>query len=183
MELSPYVENLRSSLAAAGNAAAEEVRDAAERLSYAVEPSLRLTLIEVLGDAAAEVTSQLDGVVVDVRLRGGTPELVVEDDRMNAGFPDSPPSPPVPPVSPEPPVPPAPPMPPDPDEGTSRVSLRLPDTLKTRVEDAAAAAGQSVNSWLVRAIAAQLDGPTTTPGSWAPPAPGRVGRRVTGWVR
>lgn len=177
MELAPYVESLRQSLAAAGNAAADEVRDAAERLSYAVEPSLRLTLMEVLGDAADEVTSQLDGVVVDVRLRGGSPELVAEDDRAAAG----PVEPPVPPAPPEPPVP------PDPDEGTSRVSLRLPDTVKSRVDEAAAAEGLSVNAWLVRVVTQQLDGTAgalylSTPGLQLT-VPGRPGRRITGWVR
>lgn len=170
MELAPYVESLRRSLAAAGDAAADEVRDAADRLSYAVEPSLRLTLIEALGDAAAEVTSQLDGVVVDVRLRGGTPELVAVDDRAASE----------PPEPPSPPTPPAPPPAPDPDEGTSRVSLRLPDTVKSRVEAAAASDGLSVNAWLIRAITQHLDGPEPSRGFTAS---GRSGRRVTGWVR
>lgn len=176
MDLTPYVENLRRSLAAAGQAAADDVRDAAERLSYAVEPSLRLTLMEVLGDAAAEVTGQLDGVVVDVRLRGGTPEMVAVDDRVADDIPEPP----------GPPVPPPPPAAPDAEEGTSRVSLRLPDTLKSRVDDAAAADGLSVNAWLVRAISQQLDGPggiqISAPGLNVS-VPGRTGRRVTGWVR
>ncbi|HEU0042433.1 MAG TPA: toxin-antitoxin system HicB family antitoxin, partial [Jiangellaceae bacterium] len=139
MELNAYVDSLRTALAAAGGAAADDVRQAADRLSYAVEPSLRLTLLEALGDAAAEVTTQLEGVVVEVRLRGGDPELVATDDRVPAR----------PPMPPAPPTPPDAPAPPEVDEGTSRVSLRLPDTLKARVEQAAAAAGVSVNTWLV----------------------------------
>ncbi|PSK92413.1 hypothetical protein CLV30_13229 [Haloactinopolyspora alba] len=163
MELTPYVESLRGSLASAGNAAADEVRDAAERLSYAVEPSLRLTLLEALGDAAAEVTAQLDGVVVDVRLRGGQPELVADEVA-------------VPPAAPAAPQPPQPPAPPEPDEGTSRVSLRLPETLKVKVEEVAAAEGMSVNAWLIRAVTHALE---------PAPAPRRAttGRRITGWVR
>src|SRR5690625_1913232 len=149
MELTPYVESLRRALAAAGHAASDDVRDAADRLSYAVEPSLRLTLMDVLGDAADEVTGQLDGVVVDVRLRGGTPELVAVDDRVVMDAPDPP----------APPPPPGPPTPPDPEIGTSRVSLRLPDTFKTRVEEAVAAEGLSVNAWLGRAVSQQLDDP------------------------
>jgi predicted transcriptional regulator len=42
------------------------------------------------------------------------------------------------------------------DVSTSRTTLRLPDALKARVDDAAAADGLSVNTWLVRAIAAAL---------------------------
>lgn len=167
MNLDRYVESLRGALAAAGDAAASEVREAAERLSYAVEPSLRLTLLEALGDAAAEVTTQLDGVVVDVRLRGGDPDLVATDDRM----------------PPTPPTPPEPPTPPTPgggfvDEGLSRVSLRLPESLKNRVEEAAATEGLSVNAWLVRAVSHTLEGGTRTSSSSIGP-----GRRITGWVR
>ena len=50
---------------------------------------------------------------------------------------------------------------PEPDEGTSRISFRLPESLKSRVEDAAAADGLSVNAWLVRAVTQTLDGPRT----------------------
>lgn len=166
MNLDQYVESLRSALAAAGTAAADEVRDAADRLSYAVEPSLRLTLLDALGDAAAEITTQLDGVVIDVRLRGGDPDLVATDAR-------------VPGAPPAPPTPPTPPAPPEPDEGTSRISLRLPESLKNRLEDAAAADGVSVNSWLVRAISQTLDGGAGP----SVPHPFAAGRRVSGWVR
>lgn len=168
MDLNQYVEALRGALSAAGRAASDDVREAADRLSYAVEPSLRLTLLEALGEAAAEVTTQLDGVVVDVRLRGGTPELVATDDRSVA--PLGPPAPPAPPRPPSPPT--------EGDEGTSRVSLRLPESLKNRVEAEAAAAGASVNAWLIRAITQTLDGPE--PSSSMPFGPGR---RISGWVR
>ncbi len=42
------------------------------------------------------------------------------------------------------------------DASTSRTTLRLPDALKVRVDEAAAADGLSVNTWLVRAIAAAV---------------------------
>lgn len=169
MELTPYVESLRGSLAAAGDAAADDVRAAAERLSYAVEPSLRLTLLEALADAAAEITAQLDGISVDVRLRGGRPEMVASEAVL----------PPESPTSPAPPTPPEPPMPPDADAGTSRVSLRIPERLKVRIEEAAAAEGLSVNAWLVRAVTQMLEPtPTNRPGSRV-----STGRRISGWVR
>lgn len=163
MELTQYVEALRGSLAAAGQAAADDVRDAAERLSYAVEPSLRLTLLEALGDAAAEVTTQLDGIAVEVRLRGGDPEMVATETVA------------APPRPPQPPAPPAPPTPPE-DEGTSRVSLRLPETLKVRVEEAAAAEGMSVNAWLIRAVLQTFEPARSSTRI-------SVGRNLSGWVR
>jgi len=45
-----------------------------------------------------------------------------------------------------------------------RINLRLPSTLKALIEDAAAAAGLSVNAWIVRAAAAGLaHGPAGRP--------------------
>ncbi|SEF15880.1 hypothetical protein [Jiangella alba] len=164
MDLTQYVEALRGSLAAAGQAASDDVRGAAERLSYAVEPSLRLTLLEALGDAAAEVTTQLDGIAVEVRLRGGDPEMVATE-TVHA-----------PPHPPQPPTPPVPPLPPE-DEGTSRVSLRLPETLKVRVEEAAAAEGMSVNAWLIRAVLQTFEPQRSSTSRVT------LGRNLSGWVR
>jgi hypothetical protein len=157
MDLMPHVESLRRDLAAAGEAGAADVRDAAQRLSYAVEPSLRLAMLEALGTAAAEVTAQLESAVVEVRLRGRDADLVVVD----GGDAAAPPRP----------------APPESDEGTSRISLRLPESLKSRVEDAAVADGLSVNAWLVRAISQTLDTPAATGSARV------VGRRISGWVR
>jgi uncharacterized protein (DUF1778 family) len=39
----------------------------------------------------------------------------------------------------------------------SRINLRMPDHLKTRIEQAAASEGLSVNAWLVRTAAAALE--------------------------
>ncbi|WP_129664317.1 ribbon-helix-helix protein, CopG family [Phytoactinopolyspora endophytica] len=179
MELTPYVTSLRNALGAAGHAASDDVREAADRLSYAIEPSLRLTLIEALGDAAAEVTTQLDGVSVDVRIRGGNPEFVASDERSTTSF-----------SPPEPPEPPNPPPPPDVEENLSRVSLRLPESIKARVDEAAAAEGLSVNAWLIRAISQTLDGAQTgiqagSTGVQVGPHGVHVnlGRRISGWAR
>lgn len=64
----------------------------------------------------------------------------------------------------------------------SRISLRLPDSLKTQVDEAAAAEGVSVNTWLIRAAQAALSPQSgidiTTPGGRV-----RIGRTMTGWVR
>lgn len=65
---------------------------------------------------------------------------------------------------------------PESDEGLSRISFRLPESLKARIEAAAAADGLSVNAWLVRAVSQTLDGP-------APGVSIRVGRHVSGWMR
>lgn len=77
---------------------------------------------------------------------------------------------------------PVPETPPETDEGdTSRVSLRVPDHLKSRIEKAAGREGPSVNAWLVRAVSAALepgDGGRRFDRSGDPSS----GRHYTGWV-
>jgi hypothetical protein len=115
-------------------------------------------LLDALGTAAAEVSAQLPTAVVEVRLRGRDADLVVDDPGEAMAAP--PHTTPVP----------------ESDEGTSRISFRLAESLKARVEQAAAADGLSVNAWLVRAVTQTLDGPTSGVSI-------RVGRHVTGWMR
>jgi hypothetical protein len=183
MDLTPYVASLNSALVTSAQTSSPEVREAAERLAHGIEPAIRLSFMEMASEVAAEVTARLDGDVVDVRLRGGNPEIVV--DRRGA----SPEEPTVPFGSspygtPPPPAPPPPPQPPVDDEGgMSRISLRLPDYLKTQVDEAAAAEGVSANTWLIRAVQSALTPPQagidiTTPGGRV-----RIGRSMTGWVR
>ena len=63
--------------------------------------------------------------------------------------------------------------------GTSRLNLRLPEGLKTRIEEAARREGLSLNAWLVRAAASAVEGPQ---GPISGPSPGGS-QRYTGWVR
>jgi len=62
------------------------------------------------------------------------------------------------------------------DGSVARISLRLPDALKTRAERAAAAEGLSLNAWLIRAVATGLREPRTPPS-------GRGPRRYSGFAR
>jgi predicted transcriptional regulator len=71
---------------------------------------------------------------------------------------------------------------PDVEEGVARVSLRLPESVKARVEEVAAVSGQSVNAWLVRAVMQMLDAPPERIHQQARDAR-VVGRRLTGWQR
>ncbi|GAC1442490.1 MAG: toxin-antitoxin system HicB family antitoxin [Mycobacteriales bacterium] len=160
MDLSKYVEALRLDLAAAAAVGGPDVARAAELIADAIDPALRLVLLDVLTDAANDLTAALDGQTVDVRLRGREPELVVAA------------------AQPEPPAALAPPAD---DEGTARLTLRLPETLKARAEQAASAEGLSVNNWLVRAVVRALE-PSTTAfggGGFSPRGP----RRITGFGR
>src|SRR6266516_4777608 len=77
MELSPYVAGLRRELGSLTRFASDDVVQVAGRLAEALESSVRLTLLEVLSAAAAEITTRLDDTVIDVRLNAGEPEFVV----------------------------------------------------------------------------------------------------------
>ena len=167
MDLNGHVARLHSELLVAAAAADPAVAAAAERLSSALDASFRLTLLEVLAEAAEEITRELAPGSVEVRLRGREPEFVVH-----------------PPPADQPehaaPAPFAAFRATEPDDATARLTLRLPEQLKAAVESAATAEGLSVNSWLVRTVAAALH-----PADPAGPAVGAPGgkHQLRGWVR
>jgi hypothetical protein len=150
MDLTPYLESLRRDLLAAAAAGSDETRRIADLLTGALEPASRLAILDALSAAAAEITDALDGSTVEVRMHGREPRVVVTA------------------AAPEPTA-----VPPDDAEGTVRITLRLPESIKNRLEDAATREALSVNTWLVRAVARALD--------YAPNP--RGGRRITGYAR
>src|SRR5690348_7754746 len=77
MNLDEYTEMLRREVTSVTRFGGEELARTAEMLADALDSSVRLTLLEVLSAAAAEITARLDGEVIDVRLSGGEPEFVV----------------------------------------------------------------------------------------------------------
>ena len=160
LDLSEYVDALRSHLTTAAAAGTEQTQQTARLLADTLEPAVRLVVTDALSAMAAEVTAAWDGGLVDIRLRGRDPEVVVV---------------PAPPA--DDPRPPDEPSATDDDGSTARISLRLPESLKARAEDAAAAAGTSLNTWLVRAVATGLRAPTP------PPHTGRGPRSWSGFAR
>jgi predicted transcriptional regulator len=140
MELGPYVADLQRQLVDAAANGGDDTRATAERLAAALDAATRLVLLDALSAAAGEITRDLAPGSVDVRLRGREVEFVVTQSIAQADTDDVP----IASVDLD-------------DASTSRTTLRLPDALKARVDDAAAADGLSVNTWLVRAIAAALE--------------------------
>jgi predicted transcriptional regulator len=139
MELGQYVNDLQRQLVDAADNGTDDTRAVAERLAAGLDASVRLVLLDVLSNAAGEITRDLAPGSVDVRLRGREVEFVVTAPTTEAEGEDRPAASV------------------DLDEtSTSRTTLRLPDALKARVDEAAAADGLSVNTWLVRAVAAAL---------------------------
>jgi hypothetical protein len=105
-----------------------EVESAATALLAVLGPALRDAVLELAGQAAAEVTAQLPGGEVEVVVVDGDPELRVrsaddQDPQVGAGEPLD-----------------------------ARITLRLSPLLKERVETAAGELGESVNAWLVRSL-------------------------------
>ena len=139
MELGQYVNDLQRQLVDAAANGAEETRAVAERLAAGLDAAARLVLLDVLSAAVGEITCDLAPGSVDMRLRGREIEFVVS----------------APNIEPDADERPAASVDLD-DTSTSRTTLRLPDALKTRVDEAAVADGLSVNTWLIRAIAAAL---------------------------
>ena len=167
MDLSEYAESLRRELTSITRFAGEDIARAAEMISETLDSSVRLALLDVLSAAADEITASLDGATIDVRLTGTQPEFVVtvvHGGEETGGEPGEPGD----------------------EAGSARVTLRLSETLKTRVEAAAMASGVSVNAWLVRAISRALEGSPAGPRPRSsPPPPGRkgLGKRYTGFAR
>jgi len=176
VDLTRYVDDLQQQLLVAADAGGDDARLVAERLVAPLQASTRLVLLDALTAAAGEITSDLAPGSVEVRLRGRDPEFVVT-------------APPVDRIDEHPTME----APPDPapvgttapgavdgdDSGTSRVTLRLPEPLKVRIEEAAGREGLSVNSWLVRTLNGALDPPRAAPRARRS-ATG--GDRFTGWT-
>ena len=134
MQLEGHIQAIQQDLNAAAALGDEATAEAARRLTDALSATLHLRLLDLLGEATLEIGGQLDSVRIEVRLAGREPELVVVSEEsadapsVAAG-----------------------------EELSGRISLRLPESLKTAVEAAADQEGISTNAWLVRTIARVLD--------------------------
>lgn len=167
MNLAQYVDDLRHQMMVAAEAGGEEAQQLAERLTAPLESAARLVLLEALSAAANEITRDLAPGSVDVRLRGRDPEFVVTSPPASEAFED------VVTTTPRATATVA-----EAEEGsTTRTTLRLPEQLKLRVEEAAGREGLSVNTWLVRAVSAAVD-----PDNRVRRSSSTGGTRFTGWV-
>jgi hypothetical protein len=150
MQIEGYVQALRDDLARVAAVGDESTARAAELLAVALESSLGRRLQEALGEAALELSGQLDNGHIEVRIAGGDPELVLVRDDGAVAEPAA-------------------------DEAfTARITLRLPESLKTRLEAAATREGVSVNTWLVQILHQAAEPRSQSGGSR---------RRLTGYGR
>src|SRR5262245_46329231 len=149
MQIDGHIQALREDLARIAAVGDESTARAAELLAVALESSLSRRLLEALGEAALELSSQLEDGRIEVRFAGSDPEFVYvrEESDEPQGSPD--------------------------EALTARITLRLPEALKQRVEEAASREGVSTNTWIVQALGRVASGATRR----------SSGRRLTGYGR
>ena len=127
MQIDGHIQALREDLARVASLGDETTARVAEILSGAIESSLARRIQDVLAEAALELNTQLDSGHVEVRVAGREPELVYV--REDGSAPEAV------------------------DEAFSaRITLRLPESLKVRIDATATREGASVNAWLVQAL-------------------------------
>jgi HicB family len=130
MKMSLVVDGLRSDVVAVGELGDEIVAEVAERIADVLGRSVPGRVLDLLSDAAAELSATLPDGRVDIRVAGDDVDMTyVEDVPGPAAAPTG-----------------------DGDEQSARISLRLGEGLKSRLEAGAAAEGVSVNTFIVRTL-------------------------------
>src|SRR5580765_99836 len=129
MQLDTMVTGVTAQLTAAASLGDDRVREVAATLANAAEPAVRLALLQALSAVADEASAAL------LQYPGApTLSLGLDGDRVRVDVHVS--------VAPEPAAAPK----SDDTEASARISLRLSESLKASVEQAAAAEGISVNT-------------------------------------
>jgi predicted HicB family RNase H-like nuclease len=127
MKMSLAVEGLRSDVIAVGDLGDDTVAELAERIATVLARSAPTRIVEVLSDAATELSAELPAGRIELRVAGDDVQLVyLEDEHVPVGE----------------------------GEGdlSARITLRLSEGLKARVEELAAHQSVSANTYIVRAL-------------------------------
>jgi hypothetical protein len=148
MKMSPHVDALRADLEAAASLGDERAAELGGRLAEAATRAAPLRFQDLLSEALLEANAQLPAGHLELRLAGSDPSVVFVDEDASAQ-----------------------PAPAD-EPSAARLTLRLPERLKTEIEAAAAREGVSVNTWLVRALGGAVSRQTHV-----------SGRRLVGYGR
>ena len=149
MQIDGLIQALREDLVRVAALGDETTSRAADLLAIAIEASLGRRIQDVLAQAALELNDQLESAHVEVRIAGHDLQLVLV--REDGSGPE-----------------------PADEAYSARITLRLPESLKQRVESSAARDGASVNTWLVQALQRAVE-------SHRPMSTGR--NRLTGYGR
>ena len=124
MKTSKYIDRLTGDIQALGKLGGQELETAVSRLIPTLAPVLRSRLLEALVEIADELKEQIPGAHLEARVQGDEIELIyVEDGSVIRE---------------------------NPSDLNARITLRLPEDLKSRIETAATQEGISLNSWLLK---------------------------------
>jgi hypothetical protein len=147
MKMSSAVESLLSDVMAVGELGDAQVSELAERIAAVLARSLPSRILDLLSEVAGELSRELPHGHVDIHLGGDDVELAYLDDDPGAPESDV--------------------------ELSARISLRLSEQLKARVEESASRQGLSVNGWVLRALERAA--------STSSQSNGRAGSRLRGY--
>ena len=131
MKMSLVVEGLRSDVVSVGELGDDTVAEVADRIAALLGRSVPGRVLDLLSDVAAEVSAELPEGHLEIRVAGDDVDLAYVED-----------APAVAPRGAE-------------GEGgelSARITLRLSESLKARVESGAAHEGISVNAYVVRVL-------------------------------
>lgn len=135
MDTASIIHELKSALsdqlALAGEGS--DIAAAGAMLLTVLEPVMERSLLSMADQAVAEVQAQLPDSDVSLTMRDGQPEVTIRDAK-NVGATAA--------------------M----DDLHARLTLRLPEVLKSELEAAAGSAGDSVNSYVVKSLSGRKRG-------------------------
>ena len=137
MKMSLVVDGLRSDVISVGELGDDTVAEVADRIAELLGRSIPSRILDLLSEVAAEVSAELPDGRVEIRVAGDDVDLAYVEDvpTQTTGFEGS-------------------------GEGdrerdrdmSARITLRLSESLKARVEEGAARQGISVNAFIVRTL-------------------------------
>lgn len=132
MDTTSVIAELEAALAAQLEVGAvnPETEAVGRAVLVALEPAVRRAALQLAEQAALEVDAQLPEATVEVALRDGEPMLMVRRDESAATKYQS-------------------------DDLAARITVRLPEALKHELESAAESAGDSINGYVIKALATQ----------------------------
>jgi len=141
MQLQPVINAVQATLAAQGSLAGGDVavEEAIDHLVSALGPAVRQAAMDLAEQAACEVRAQLPDRTVDLVLADGDPSLRIADAAPATEATTS-------------------------EELDARITLRVPPSLKSLIEDAAESAGASVNSWVLDVLSRRARKPAQAHG-------------------
>jgi hypothetical protein len=132
MNISAILDSLRTDVQTTAEGGDTKTGEAVVRIGRLLEATVRVQLMDALSEAAAELSEELPTGRVEVRIAGSDVSLTFVRDQ------DEPADVPV-------------------DEDSARITLRIPESLKTQAEESASREGISLNAWLIRTVKRGLD--------------------------